>query len=104
MTHHDGLGVARPPDVRGQDPVAGELGKHPLKVVDAKRDRLGVRHAVELGALRQILGEIDEVPAGVGFRRLEIGMLDDADEGKTGIVDVEPIGMGEAGVQLEHHA
>ena len=101
---HHRLRVGCAPDVGGQDPVGGQVREHPAQVIEGELRRRLVRHPVEGIALGQVPGQIHDVPAGVGGRGLEVGVLDHPHEGKAGIVDVQPVEIREAAVQLQNDA
>ena len=86
------------------DPVALQLGEHALQVRHRKGQHLVGAHRVQGLGVRQVLREVDDVAAAIGFCTLEVGVLDDAHEREVGVVDVEPVGVGQRAVQLQHQA
>lgn len=57
---------------------------------------LFIRHADERGVFRSILRQIHDMAPCIRVRRLEIRMLDDADEWKFRVVYIQPIRVREA--------
>jgi hypothetical protein len=88
--------------MRRADPARFEFRKHPPYVRKREFHNLigrGVEHRV-VG--RQVAGKICDVATARSVDAVEIGMLDDADEGERGIVDIDPVKFREAAAKLEH--
>ena len=79
-----------------------EVGKHALHVLEAELHDVVICLVIKSIAGRQVTREIDDVALPVTAGRLEVGVLDDADEGKVGIVDVDPIKIGQAMLEFQH--
>ena len=77
--------------MRIEDPVRSECWEHSLQMTQAILHDLFVGPPIEVVRLRQVAREVHQSSAGVTLGRLEVGMLDDADKRKTGIVYVEPV-------------
>ncbi|KAG0906284.1 hypothetical protein G6F32_017094 [Rhizopus arrhizus] len=86
------------------NPAAIKFREHLLQVRDGELHQLGITHGVHRVMRRQVLGEVNDVTTAIGARWLEVGVFDDPHVREPGVVDVEPVSIGQATIEAQNHA
>ena len=81
-----------------------ESREHLLQEGKRVVEELVSSHRVQAVRVRQVLRQVHDVPAAVGVGPLEVRVLDDADERKVRVVDVQPVGARQRAIEFEHEA
>ena len=74
--------------MRIKHPVSIQVWKNPSQVLQCEVHHISIGHLVERVCFRQVFSQVDDMPTAVGFGRLEICVLNNANEREPRIVDV----------------